>query len=935
MASSKNGDILIVIHEFIARSEDELTLRRGERIELIERDDEFGDGWYLGKQTKTGESGLFPEVYTTPVAKVAMKSPMSGLNSPYHSDKHDSGFSMDGERSAAVKPVSMGMPSGNAFAKRNQSNGTRSASMGNLSHQTNNAVMNETLSVIEEHITDMHTPRQSFLNGTTYHSPDDDYMETPANRLSYINGDETDEEDVGHLTESEVRGWSPIQVAEHLESLGAERSHCEVFQDQEITGDVLLDMDRETVLLKEFDLGTLGRRLALFQKIQRFQAEIKNEKPVSRKPSQSHRSASMTSYSEATRDRAVSTGTVLPKIPGLNESSQTQYLQFNSNNRQRSQSTGRHEITSTLSVEPTRAGHAATLSSNSARSVPHNRRHSSIDYSAPNTPEQTHMPVPSSPSHTKQRSFDKTWTMTSDSRTLVVPDSQPSSASGHRLSPSLDTSHLSPQSPDYRSNMANAVDLDRGYFSSNETDSRRVRNFLRKRDSGSHTRAPSDGHGSLRLSGVFKHIRTGSSDSVADTTHNESGFLKGVSRAFTSSSKDSPTKSEHDTPSILSVAASSTAHNSSITESSPAPAKQKSTKSRVTGLRAISDAITGNERSLASKNALGITGSKDLIVQSPTRTDSSNQSITSTSKSVSFDEKKESPSGLPAAKYVSFPTNAQNLRRKQKHETSAYKSGLEKKTPEVQIAGSDYSGWMKKKSKKLGKWHPRLFVLRGRRLSYYYSEDDTEEKGLIDISFHRVLPANKDIMTSLSATLRSGSGPVSPLGTSLQTAAQVDAANAPKDGAEASGVFIFKLVPPRPGMSKAVNFTQPKVHFFAVNSLQEGRAWMAALMKATIERDELKPLQTTYKEKTISLNRAKELQVRPKEFTNGNEIGSLEDQPTMDTLETVEENDTKEKEIPLTLSESKEDDRDPVTDLEGWSIINSSTVEPTKEVAVT
>jgi hypothetical protein len=31
-------------------------------------------------------------------------------------------------------------------------------------------------------------------------------------------------------------------------------------------------------------------------------------------------------------------------------------------------------------------------------------------------------------------------------------------------------------------------------------------------------------------------------------------------------------------------------------------------------------------------------------------------------------------------------------------------------------------------------WKPRLFVLRGRRLSYYYSEDDTEERGLIDIT---------------------------------------------------------------------------------------------------------------------------------------------------------------------------------------------------------
>lgn len=45
---------------FDATSPDELTLRRGEKIELVEMDDGFGDGWYLGKDTSSGASGLFP-----------------------------------------------------------------------------------------------------------------------------------------------------------------------------------------------------------------------------------------------------------------------------------------------------------------------------------------------------------------------------------------------------------------------------------------------------------------------------------------------------------------------------------------------------------------------------------------------------------------------------------------------------------------------------------------------------------------------------------------------------------------------------------------------------------------------------------------------------------------------------------------------------------
>jgi len=77
---SRNGDILIVVREyrlinhhlplsclltwtddFTARTPDELDLKRGDRIELIERDDEFGDGWFLGKHVNSTQTGLFPE----------------------------------------------------------------------------------------------------------------------------------------------------------------------------------------------------------------------------------------------------------------------------------------------------------------------------------------------------------------------------------------------------------------------------------------------------------------------------------------------------------------------------------------------------------------------------------------------------------------------------------------------------------------------------------------------------------------------------------------------------------------------------------------------------------------------------------------------------------------------------------------------------------
>lgn len=48
------------VDDFDARGSDELTLRRGEKIELVELDDGFGDGWYLGKELKGDTVGLFP-----------------------------------------------------------------------------------------------------------------------------------------------------------------------------------------------------------------------------------------------------------------------------------------------------------------------------------------------------------------------------------------------------------------------------------------------------------------------------------------------------------------------------------------------------------------------------------------------------------------------------------------------------------------------------------------------------------------------------------------------------------------------------------------------------------------------------------------------------------------------------------------------------------
>ena len=348
--------------------------------------------------------------------------------------------------------------------------------------------------------------------------------------------------------------------------------------------------------------------------------------------------------------------------------------------------------------------------------------------------------------------------------------------------------------------------------------------------------------------------------------------------ATTDISSPTVTKLEYDDkkpslkPNMKIVTSSTNAGNGAASNGSPksavAPAKSVS-KPRM-GLRAISDAVTGNERALVFTPASISPTIKEAAIQSPTRTGSTSPSAASQSiERESTDASSKDTSGAPTRL-----TPTSGTRRKAKKETSAYIRGLEHKSPREQMEGCDYSGWMKKRSSNImTTWKPRLFVLRGRRLSYYYAETDTQEKGLIDISSHRVLPADRDIIAGIHATVTGAkSSPVSPATAQMPTSASEDAATvqsrSPVQKGDSDSMFIFKLVPPRTGLSRAVNFTKPTVHYFAVENVALGRLWMAELMKATIDRDETKPITTTYQQKTISLGKARAMKQRPPALMN-------------------------------------------------------------------
>ena len=763
-------------------------------------------------------------------------------------------------------------------------------------------VMNETLSVIDEHITDMNAPGSSLRAGERRGTNDSgsEYSSHIDNRLSYIAGHETDEEERTLYTKSAVIAWSPSQVAEKLRDMGVESKHCGVFKEQEISGEVLLGMDQSTIFMKELDLGLVGRRLRTWHKIKALQEEVRGSEAQN---GMAVRSLGVEAASDDfDLSRSVSNMSPSSHMMGERPSSRPSHSRQASQNTQtlvptqqtHSQRRDSKTIPSSF-ISKSGPDSPGRPSAASIRELNHSRRHSTVETASPPAPDNgqgmngalTPNRSMTSP-HKKAPSLDRNWTMGAPARTSSA---RPVSA----ISMSMDNNTFDPTSKEQAYHVTPARDTDRGYVSGGEVEGKRSRNVLKKRDvvSADHSRNNSyleDPQRANRV-GSKRQSRFGSVDSVRDTVASmaapasrvyHGNSLKGRFRNSSANEMglntpmlntlNSPmvTKLDYDEKPRMSIFTSLSKPSSpkppgdlsSGWSSSASP--NSSAKPRI-GLRAISDAVTGSEKALVESPASILSPAKESSLDSPARTGST----TPSRASQSFDRESTdvSSKGTSGAQTNLTPTSG-TTRQKRKQDTSAYMRGLMQRTPQEQMVGCDYSGWMKKKSSNLmTKWKPRLFVLRGRRLSYYYSENDSQEKGLIDISSHRVLPADNDILTGFHATVTGAkSSPVSPQNAHTPTIASQEAAALPESTIskdKADSVFIFKLVPPRAGLSRAVNFTKPTIHYFAVENIIQGRLWMAALMKATIDRDDTKPITSTYQQKTISLSKARMLRHRP------------------------------------------------------------------------
>lgn len=746
----------------------------------------------------------------------------------------------------------------------------------NLQHQGQDSpVMNETLSVIQEHISDMQPPRMSSAFGSSRGGDSgSEYSMHLDHRMSYINGEETDEEENSAHTEAEVSSWNALQVADYLAEAGVEEKHCLVFKEQEISGDVLLGMDQTSVFLKEFELGSVGRRLKTWQKIKALQDEVKGIVPAA---ATANRRVSRNVGSDPSS--RVASGSGPARLSTMLDQTGQPSPRF-SQQPQRAEN-----MVSIMPSPPQPVGFSEVPrrpSAASIRDLHHSRRSSANDFASPtfrgsrlsSGAESPKLGANLAPSpHKKQPSFDRNWTMGNQSPGLG--NGRPLSSAGLPVqSPNAEGEKLTGV------NMTTPFEFDRGYFSGGEAEGR-ARNVLKKK-SETHSRNSSyadEQRLRTATSNAARHSRFSSVDSMQQpnpAAQKYFGLNVGKRRTPSADTINKPPPPPKDAPAPVVTKLDGSTKSTATTPKSPMLNRvpgwltpgMPNAIARHIGSRTNSDTASGTtaKSSLETPSVDGVASPiTEESMKSPSRTASS-----TTSGGPSFDLK---PGQVSSPSTTTTTPGSKTSRKKTKKETSAYTRGLEKKTPQEQMVDCDFSGWMKKKSTNLmTTWKPRLFILKGRRLSYYYSEDDTEEKGLIDISFHRVLPAGDERLTGIHATLTGAANtPTSPENAHTPTIAATEVANEPQSTLSKDGpdqMFIFKLVPPRAGQSRAINFTKPTVHYFAVPNLATGRLWMAALMKATIDRDDTKAITTTYQQKTISLAKARAMRHRPPALMN-------------------------------------------------------------------
>ncbi|RLV91646.1 Protein BOI2 [Spathaspora sp. JA1] len=719
--------IYICIKQFNARLGDELSLKVGDKVEVIADDSEYNDGWYMGKNLLTNEVGLYPNTFTQ---LLVSEEPERDLLRSRSRSRHIGAASTTPSTADSGNSPTSGGPTGLGISGANTTptipeHDTEPIldKFSKLNVIDNNTNLNNEIDKALKEIKESHpTP------DTTIASKD--------SMFSFSTSTRTMDEEIGILEPSQAITWSPKEVSTYFLRRGFDNEVANKFYLHKITGEILFQL--ELSHLKELEINSFGTRFEINKEIEMLRGLIKKPKLDSRKTSSQSTSST-------------------------------------------------HKDTISYNSPPTAATTLVT------------EERTTDEFNKPPQQQQQLMPsVILSPQDSSSPSFKKTHQKTRSQSVddIVKPSYTPRSDSfmSPRKAPEPPTSNSgSPLNTSFKFGGGSAGD-----------------SF----DPRQHS--------------VGYMTRTKASDRPGSTLYEASHNKR------TDSTKRST--SPHKRHSSLFSFLSDTSER----------------KTEITGVPPLTTTGPNSSNGLKSKSPSPV--DIDDAMLSPKkktlpRLKTSNL-FSNNNNNESSDEQKSDPSALsnstPSVSRLkgfrsSSTQNFKNLTTSKKSKTSAFTEGIREVTPGEAIKTASFSGWMSKRSGNTLAWRSRYFTLHGTRLSYFTSLKDRKEKGLIDITAHKVLPISTDSDSDKYTALYASS--------TLQ------------------GSYCFKVVPPAPGFKKGLTFTQPKTHYFAVNSEEEMRGWMKALMTATIDIDDSVPVVSSCSTPVVSLGKAQEMLAKAREET--------------------------------------------------------------------
>ncbi|CAJ0901253.1 6259_t:CDS:10 [Entrophospora sp. SA101] len=219
-------ETVYAIHSFSAEKGDEISFEYGEPILVFEKDEMYGDGWWQGKNVR-GEIGLFPMNYTS---------------------------------------YSKPLPPSPKFHRHNK--------LTYNNNKSNNSNRNSKRDSIN-----FNNYRIPLTNQYNYHSIDGmiDDIQSKSDETSLNNLIEKVSETGGGIKGEKDEQfhptmWNVEKVCSWLHEKGFDSVMQKNFRDNDITGDILLDLN--TDMLKELNIASFGKRVHIMNAITALKSEF-------------------------------------------------------------------------------------------------------------------------------------------------------------------------------------------------------------------------------------------------------------------------------------------------------------------------------------------------------------------------------------------------------------------------------------------------------------------------------------------------------------------------------------------------------------------------------------------------------------------------------------------------------------------------------------